>query len=63
MNEYAVSARSCESLHRLRHTARLLDRSGCTTADEKLSNVTGPVYPTDRTAPNSASKSMVPVPR
>jgi hypothetical protein len=42
MKRWAARARSSPSSQRLRQTARVLDRVGLTTADEKLSKVTIP---------------------
>lgn len=42
-NPRACTARSEESFHRFLQTQSVLDKSGLTTAEEKLSNVNGPL--------------------
>jgi hypothetical protein len=46
MKERAWLARSVLSSHRLRQIASMFDSTGDTTADEKLSKVIVPQYPT-----------------
>src|ERR1700754_1926196 len=63
MNLRACVAKSMPSSHTLRQIASALDNCSLTTVDEKLSEVTTPLYPIIASAWKDSAKSMVPEPR